>query len=182
MSPHGSKQKSHDHTVIGYNVHGCSITLHDYMDILWSAGRSADEVHKKGHMLGDYLEECTQGCMWSPGLTFFLSPYNGEARFTISCVHKNYWAMSTLICGVVNIRVCSYRWTVSCTLVFLSISDTHDDVVCQRSRSQRPIPDNKHSQEADIYVPCDLQTHDPSKRVTANPQFRMHGRRDRQVI
>lgn len=78
---------------MGYIVHyvvwnGVYVTLPDYTDFIRRARRKADEIQKKDHVFDDYLEECTQGCMLSPGHS--LTPYNGEARFTICVVHRQY--------------------------------------------------------------------------------------------
>jgi hypothetical protein len=41
------------------------------------------------------------------------------------------------------------------------------------SPTQRPLPDNtQHSQGTDIYATSGIRTHDPSKRVTADPRLR----------
>ena len=89
---------SHDQTVIGYIVHyvmwnGSSVTLHDYTDFFRGSRRNADEIQKKDHIFGDYLEECTQGCMLSPGHTFLFNSLQRRSPLYDMLCTQAIWAM-----------------------------------------------------------------------------------------
>ena len=51
------------------------------------------------------------------------------------------------------------------------------------SPKQRLLLDNtQHSQQTDIYAPGGIRTHNPSKRVAADPRLRPHGHRNRHTF
>ena len=72
-----------------------------------------------------------------------------------------------------------------------SLSRLHDHTQTHHTRWEssgrvisptlRPLPDNtQHSQETDIHDPGEIRTHNPSKRVAADPRLRQRSHWDQQ--
>jgi hypothetical protein len=123
---------SHDHNVIGYIVHyvmwnGSSVTQHDHTDFPRRARRKADEIQKKDHIFGDYLKECTQGCMLSPGHTFlFNSLQRRSPLYNILCIQPidvNPDLYSLMLCVLMSgsqlVRQCEVKHKIFYLLLLM---------------------------------------------------------------